>query len=33
MYKAADARPLLDTGTAIWLNSNGNGPPHDVGRS
>jgi hypothetical protein len=31
MYKAADGRPLLDTGTAIWLNSNGNGPPHDVG--
>jgi len=31
MYKAADGRPLLDLGTAIWLNSNGNGPPHDVG--
>jgi hypothetical protein len=31
MYKTADGRPLLDDGTAIWLNSNGNGPPHDVG--
>jgi hypothetical protein len=30
MYKAADGRALLDLGTAIWLNSNGNGPPHDV---
>jgi hypothetical protein len=31
MYKTADGRPLLDDCTAVWLNSNGNGPPHDVG--
>ena len=30
MYKTADGRPLLDDCTAVWLNSNGNGPPHDV---
>jgi len=30
MHKTADGRPLLDDGTAIWLNSNGNGPPHDT---
>jgi hypothetical protein len=31
MYKTADGRPLLDDCCAVWLNSNGNGPPHDVG--
>jgi hypothetical protein len=31
MYKTADGRPLLDISTCVWLNSNGNGPPHDVG--
>jgi hypothetical protein len=31
MYRTADGRPLLDDCTAVWLNSNGNGPPHDVG--
>jgi hypothetical protein len=31
MYKTADGRPLLDDSVAVWLNSNGNGPPHDVG--
>jgi hypothetical protein len=30
-YKTADNRPLLDDCVAVWLNSNGNGPPHDVG--
>jgi hypothetical protein len=30
MYQTADGRPLLDDCTAVWLNSNGNGPPHDV---
>jgi hypothetical protein len=30
-YKTADGRPLLDDCVAVWLNSNGNGPPHDVG--
>lgn len=30
MHKAADGRPLLDLSTCVWLNSNGNGPPHDV---
>jgi hypothetical protein len=29
-YKTADGRPLLDDCAAVWLNSNGNGPPHDV---
>ena len=28
--RTADGRPLLDDCTAVWLNSNGNGPPHDV---
>jgi hypothetical protein len=31
MYRTADGRPLLDDCVAVWLNSNGNGPPHDVG--
>jgi Protein of unknown function (DUF1552) len=30
-YKTADGRPLLDDCVALWTNSNGNGPPHDVG--
>ena len=30
MYKTVDGRPLLDDCIAVWLNSNGNGPPHDV---
>jgi hypothetical protein len=30
MYKTGDGRPLLDDCVAVWMNSNGNGPPHDV---
>jgi hypothetical protein len=30
-YKTADSRPLLDDCVAVWMNSVGNGPPHDVG--
>jgi hypothetical protein len=29
-HKLPDGRPLLDATAAVWLNSNGNGPPHSV---
>jgi hypothetical protein len=30
LHKLPDGRPLLDSSVAVWLNSNGNGPPHSV---